>query len=166
MAEPDPNREIDDEHTRATKARSQVAPAEARALGTLAILAIASILCVVVPVGIGVLLGTLLAFTTYDAAYMPLVRRTGKPALAAFAITAVTSLAVGAAIAAVVYLLILQGVTVAMRLPDLFSPGGRGAELVDHWRAPLGALKLDPASAVERLRGALGGVAAKLGMGC
>ncbi len=73
---------------RARLVRLHYAPAESRALGTLAILAILGILWIMVPVGLGVLLGTLLAFTGY-ARYRDLAHRTRKPALAAALVTTV-----------------------------------------------------------------------------
>ena len=67
---------MDAEHARARLARLQYAPAEARALGTLAILAVIAILWVTIPVGLGVLLGTLLAFTAYPDTSTSPTRRT------------------------------------------------------------------------------------------
>ena len=64
---PAPNRRRSMRRTRARgEATAHYAPAEPRALGVMAILAVATILCIVLPVGIGVLVGALLAFTLYQ----------------------------------------------------------------------------------------------------
>jgi predicted PurR-regulated permease PerM len=146
---------------RARLVRLHYAPAESRALGTLAILALLGILWVMVPVGLGVLLGTLLAFTGY-ARYRALAQRTRKPALAAALVTAVLTLLVSAAVAVVTYLLILKGVAVVAIMPQSLAPGGAGDRFVEHMRPTLHVIGLEPAALADRLRGAIGGIAATL----
>jgi predicted PurR-regulated permease PerM len=146
---------------RSGAARARYAPVEARALGTMAILAALAILCILVPVGIGVLLGTLLAFTLYHP-YRSLLRRTLRPTLSAAAMTTIATLAVAGTLGALLYLLVLQGVSVLGALPQSLAPGGDPARLVRRLAAPLSVVGLSPAAIEARLRDALGGIATSL----
>jgi predicted PurR-regulated permease PerM len=120
-----------------------------------------AILWVIVPVGIGVLLGTLLAFTAYHY-YRPLVRRTKRPALAAFLLTAAATSLVTGTVGIIGYLLILQGLAVAQTLPQAMGPQGPVRQLADRIKGPLAFLNVDPSTLLDRLRGALGSIAAHL----
>jgi predicted PurR-regulated permease PerM len=146
---------------RARDARLHYAPAESRALGTLAILATLAILWIMVPVGIGVLLGTLLAFTAYPR-YRALARRTHKPALAAALVTAALCLAVAAAVGVIAYLLFLKGMAVVAAVPQSLAPGGAADKLVARMTPPLHVIGLEPAGLADRLRNAIGGIATSL----
>jgi predicted PurR-regulated permease PerM len=148
-------------HARARVATLHYAPIESLALGTLAILGVLAILWVMVPVGLGVLLGTLLAFTAYPR-YRYLAHRTRKPLLAASLFTAGLTLGVAAAVGVTAYLLVLKGMAVVSGVPASLAPGGAGDKLV-HWlQRPLHVIGLEPAALAERLRGAIGGIAASL----
>lgn len=151
----------DPAHQRARLARLHYAPAESRALGTLAILAVLGILWVMVPVGIGVLLGTLLAFTGYRR-YCELAYRTRKPALAAALVTAALTFVVTAAVGVITYLLILKGMAVVSAMPQSLAPGGAAEKFVERMRPPLHVIGLEPAALADRLRGAIGSIAATL----
>jgi predicted PurR-regulated permease PerM len=146
---------------RARKAQAHYAPAESRALGTLAILATLAILWVVIPVGIGVLLGALLAFTAYHY-YRPLARKTKRPALAAFLLTAATTLLVTGTVGVIAYLLVLQGLSVAQTLPQTLGPQSPVRQWAEGLRGPLAVLKVDPSTLLDRLRGTFGWIAAHL----
>jgi predicted PurR-regulated permease PerM len=148
-------------HVRARNARIHYAPAESRALGTLAILSTLAILWIMVPVGIGVLLGTLLAFTAYPR-YRSLARRTHRPALVAVLVTTSLTLLVAAAVGVVGYLLILKGMAVIAAVPQSLAPGGAADKLVQRMQPPLHVLGLEPAALADRLRDAVGGIAASL----
>jgi predicted PurR-regulated permease PerM len=161
VAEPNADVVSDAARARAREARMHYAPAEARALGALALAAAAAILWVILPVGIGVLMGTLMAFATLHT-YKRLARKTRRPALAALGVTTLTTLIVAGAIGALVYLLILQGVSVLGALPEALAPGARAAHLIDRLFAPLRALHLQPQDIAARLRDALGGMAASM----
>jgi predicted PurR-regulated permease PerM len=130
-------------------------------LGTLALLAVVAIASVVVPVGTGILLGTVLAFTTYHL-YKPLARRTRKPALVAFGVTAVTTTTVVGTLGVLGYLLVLQGVAVFASLPKSLAPGGPADRIVHRLAEPLRVFQLSPATVAERLSGALGSAASSL----
>jgi predicted PurR-regulated permease PerM len=152
---------LDPAHTRARAVRLHYAPAESRALGTMAIVATLAILWVMLPVGLGVLLGTLLAFTAYHR-YHELTRRTHRPVLIAALVTAAMTLVVAGAVVATVYLLVLKGVAVAAATPQSLAPGGAADKLMQHLDPALHAMGLEPAALADRLRGAVGSIAAAL----
>jgi predicted PurR-regulated permease PerM len=149
---------VDLAHARARVARLHYAPAESRALGTLAILATLAILWITVPVGIGVLLGTLLAFTAYPR-YRALARRTREPVLAASLVTAALTLVVAAAVGVTGYLIILKGMAVIAAVPQSLAPGGAAGKLVLRLQSPMRVVGLEPAALADRLRGAVGSIA-------
>jgi predicted PurR-regulated permease PerM len=151
-------RPIDAAHVRARIAQRHYAPAEARALGTLAILATLAILWIMVPVGIGVLLGTLLAFTAYPR-YRALARQTHEPVLAATLVTVALTLVVAAAVGVTGYIIILKGMAVIAAVPESLAPGGAADKLVLRLQPPLQVLGLEPAALADRLRGAVGSIA-------
>jgi predicted PurR-regulated permease PerM len=152
---------VDPAHTRARAARLHYAPAESRALGTMAIAAALAILWVMLPVGLGVLLGMLLAFTAYPR-YRDLARRTRRPVLVATLVTAATTLIVAGAVGATVYLLVLKGVAVVAAMPQSLAPGGASDKLMQHLDPALHAMGLEPAALADRLRDAVGSIAASL----
>jgi predicted PurR-regulated permease PerM len=152
---------VDAAHVRARAAQLHYAPAESRALGTLAILATFAILWVMVPVGLGVLLGTLLAFTAFPR-FRSLTRRTHRPALIAALVTAAATLAVAGTIGILGYLLILKGMALFAVMPQSMAPGGAGDKLVQHFEPILHTVGLEPAALADRLRGAIGSIAASL----
>ena len=137
------------------------APAESRALGVIAGLAVLAILWVVLPVGIGVLLGTLLAFTVHKT-FRQLVRRTHRPWVAAALLTSSTTLVVTGALALIAYLLVLQGVNVVGAVPQSLAKGGSAEAFVERAMAPLAILGLHPADVADRIRDAVGSLAALL----
>jgi predicted PurR-regulated permease PerM len=124
-------------------------------------LAALAILWVVIPVGIGVLVGALLALTIYSS-YRALARKTGRPAFVALGATILVTVLVTGAVVALVYLLILKGVAVVSALPPSLAPGGPAARLVDQLAAPLAILKLQPTDIADKVRGALGTITAFL----
>ncbi len=151
-----------EEHARAHAAQQHYAPAESRALGTIAILATLAILWVMLPVGIGVLLGTLLAFTIYPR-YQATARRTRKPVLVASLVTGrYVTLIVAGAVGVIAYLLIQKGMAVFAAVPASLAPGGAGDKLVQRFEPALHVVGLEPAALADRLRGAIGGIAASL----
>ncbi|HZU82536.1 MAG TPA: AI-2E family transporter [Polyangiaceae bacterium] len=149
---------VDAEHMRAREARRHYAPAEARALGAMALIATAALLWIVLPVGIGVLLGALLAFTVYPL-YRRVARRLRRPVAVALGATIATSVVVGGTLGALVYVLVMQGVSIFGALPQSFAPGGSATSLVHRLAVPLALIKLQPGDIADKLRGAAGGIA-------
>jgi predicted PurR-regulated permease PerM len=127
----------------------------------MALLATLVILWVIVPVGIGVLLGALLALAVLGL-YRQLARRTRRPVLVAAGATLVATVVVAGTLGALTSLLVLQGVRVLSGSPQWFAPNGGAALLVQRLARPLAAFHVQPADVVERLRGALGGIATSL----
>jgi predicted PurR-regulated permease PerM len=154
-------RPLDAAHARAREALTHYAPAEPRALGLLAIAAVAVILWVLLPVGIGVLVGALLALTLYHP-YKLVAGRTGRPVLVAIGTTAAATIVVAGTLAAFIYVLVLQGIAVLATVPKALAPGGGGAEFVQRALAPVAILGLRPDEVVNRIRDALGGIATTL----
>lgn len=152
---------VDAAHERARIATLHYAPAEARALGTLAILAVLAILWIMVPVGLGVLLGTLLAFTAYPR-YRYLAHRTHKPVLVAALVTAAMTLIVAAAVGIIAYLLVLKGMAAIAAVPPSLAPGGAADKVVRRLQQPLHVVGLEPGALADRLRGAIGSIASSL----
>ena len=152
---------IDAAHARAREATAHYAPAEPRALGVMAILAVATILCIVLPIGIGVLVGALLAFTLYQA-YRPLVRRTQRPALVALGLTLGASIVVAGSLGALLYLLVLQGVAVVSGLPKDLASGGPADAYIQKLVRPFAPFNVQASSVVAYLRDALGSIATSL----
>ena len=154
-AESDPP--LDPAHKRAREVTAHYAPAESRVLGALAILATVAIVWVLLPVGIGVAFGTLLAFTLHPIG-RTLVRRTHRPALVALGLTITASSVVGGTLGVLVYLLALQGVSVLSTLPQDLAAGGRADIFIHRVAKALAPLHVDADTMVGRLRDAAGDV--------
>jgi predicted PurR-regulated permease PerM len=149
-------------HARARAAAEHYAPAEPRALGVMAALAVLAMLWLVVPVGAGVLLGALLGLATLGP-YRRLAHWSKKPIMAALATTLVATLAALGTVAVLVSLLIVQGAAVLSGSKQWFAPGGEVALLAQRLARPFAALfQVPPSEVLERLRGALGGIASAL----
>jgi predicted PurR-regulated permease PerM len=151
----------DPAHQRAREVSARYAPAEPRALGVMATLAALAILWVILPVGLGVLVGALLALTAYGP-YVSLARRTGRPALIAAVTTAVTTVAVTGIVGVLGYLLIKQGLALVAELPAQMRPGGAAANIVEGAAHPFASFGLSQEAIVARMRGALGTIASTL----
>ncbi len=155
---------LDPAHARARKVSAVYAPAESRALGAIAILATAAILWVLLPVGIGVIVGTLLAFTLHHT-HKVLVRKTHRPVLVALGLTIAASTVVAGAVGVLAYLLVLQGVSVFAGLPDDLAAGGRADVFVHRLVLPLAPLHVNAESVVAHLREGLGNIASYVARG-
>jgi predicted PurR-regulated permease PerM len=112
-------------------------------------------------VGLGVLVGTLLAFTVYHS-YRALVRRTRKPTLVAAGMTLVATAVVGGIVVALAYALVRQGIDIGGRLPQAFAPGSRAAALLDRIAGPFAILGVSPRDIADRLRSGVGDIATAL----
>jgi predicted PurR-regulated permease PerM len=150
-----------DARARANEATAHYAPSEPRAMGVMAILAAAVILWILLPVGVGALVGALLAFTlhrTYDS----LARKTRHPFLVALGLTIAASLVVAGTFGVLAYLLILQGFSVVSGLPKDLAPGGRADLFIRQLVAPLAPLNVHADNVMARLRDALDNLATSL----
>jgi predicted PurR-regulated permease PerM len=152
---------VDSAHRRGQAITAHVAPVEPRALGVLAILALLAIISVILPIGAGLLMGAMFAFTV-SGYYRRLVERTRRPALIAAALATTATALVAGTLGVLVYLLVLQGVTVAAGVPGSLAQGGATSVFVHRLSPMLEALHIDPNTLADRLRDALGGIASSL----
>jgi predicted PurR-regulated permease PerM len=95
--------------------------------------------------------------------YRRLAKRTRRPVLVAASATMVLTAVVAGTIVTMMSLLVLQGVRVLSGAPQWFAPDGAAALLVQRLVTPLAAfLRLEPEDVVEKVRGALGGIATSM----
>jgi predicted PurR-regulated permease PerM len=127
----------------------------------MAILAVLGILCILLPVGVGVVLGSLLAFALRHW-YTIVARKTKRPVLVALGLTILASIVVAGTLGLLVYLLVLQGVSALSSLPGDLSSGGGVDTFIRGGLRPLAPLHLDPENVVSHLRDAVGNVASSL----
>jgi len=133
---------------------------EWRALSLFACAAVVLIAWVAMPVGIGILLGTLTAFTLQPT-YERLIARTRRPRLAALLSVALATAGIAGTVAGVAYLLVSRGVVMAEKLLLALSPGGGGREFMDrlsHWAA---VMHIDLAQVVSKVRDAAAELASR-----
>ena len=102
---------------------------ERRALAALAIVAVAAIVWIIHPVGIGILLGTLNAFTVQPL-YEWMRARGRRPAVAAAIAVGLSSIVIVAVLAGISSLLVGRGVVLAESLIAALSPGAPARGLV------------------------------------
>jgi predicted PurR-regulated permease PerM len=105
-------------------AQGQLEREEHAALGWAAIVATLVLVWLVLPVGIGILLGTLLAFMAQPL-FHHLERRIGRRG-SALATVGLSIITFAAAVGGLAWLLVDSGTRLASRLHDSFEPGGFG----------------------------------------
>jgi predicted PurR-regulated permease PerM len=120
------------------------------ALAVLALVGVALFLWLALPVGLGLLLGTLIAFTV-ESPYRRLTARWGRPALAAIVCTAGTAILFCVTIACLGYLLVSRGVEMARAAQVEFAPGGRGWAFVQQIAHRLGIEEITPEHITSRI---------------
>jgi predicted PurR-regulated permease PerM len=135
--------------------------AEGRALRVCALFAAAIILWITHPVGIGVLLGTLTAFTMLPL-YVRLRNRWQRPALAALFCVLLTTLGAAAAFAGFTYLLIGRGIVLVRNLVVILQPGGSLRVFFESQNALLPQLGVHPGTIAERVGDAAAGISSRL----
>lgn len=121
-----------------------------RSLGVLAFAAALVIVRLALPVGVGLFLGALLAFTLQPI-YERLRSRGLGAGVAAFSCTLAATALVVAAVAATVSLFITRGVALVGALPMLLGPGGPVRAFVDATIAKLSPHHFDPAVVSAKL---------------
>ncbi len=135
--------------------------AEGRALRICALFAAAIVLWIAHPVGVGVLLGTLTAFTVLPL-YFWLCSHWRRPALAALVCVLLITLGVGAAFAGFVYLLIGRGIGLIGTLVASLQPGGTLRVFFESQNALLPRLGVHPGTIAERVGGAAAEISSRL----
>jgi predicted PurR-regulated permease PerM len=124
--------------------------AQGRALRILALFAGVIILWIAHPVGIGMLLGTLTAFTLLPL-YVRLRTRWQRPALAAVVCVLLTALGAGSAFAGLIYLLIGRGIVLVGNLVKILQPGGTLRVFFESQNDRLPQLGVHPGTIAERV---------------
>ncbi len=128
--------------------------AERRALGIFAIVALAAMVWVMRPVGIGILLGTLLAFSLQPF-YERLKIRTKRPALAGYLVVLASSLGIIATVGGLFSLFISRGAVMAQTLMGSLAPGGALRSLAERLSSKLGPYRFEPDEIAAKLRDAV-----------
>jgi predicted PurR-regulated permease PerM len=133
---------------------------EWRALSLFACGALVLIAWVAMPVGIGILLGTLTAFTLQPT-YERLIERTGRPKLAALISVALATAGIAGTVTGAAYLVVSRGVVMAEKLLLALSPGGAGREFMERLSRWAAVAHIDLADVVAKLRDAAAELASR-----
>jgi predicted PurR-regulated permease PerM len=153
-----PSRPATDEERKAALIDS--VQAERRALGVLAILALAAIVWVAQPVGNGILLGTLLAFSLQPF-YERMVERNKRPALTSIGFVVVSTVGVLATVGGLSSLFIARGAVMVQALGAALGPGGAIRELGQHLSDRLGPISIHTDEIAAKLRDAAADLASR-----
>jgi predicted PurR-regulated permease PerM len=128
------------------------------ALSVLGLVGIALFVWLTLPVVLGLLIGTLIAFTV-ELPYRHLAARWGRPALAAVVCTAGTAILFFVAMACLGYLLVSRGVVMAGAAQVTFAPGGDGWAFVQQIAHRVGIEQVSPEGITAQIVAAAGGIA-------
>jgi predicted PurR-regulated permease PerM len=123
---------------------------ERRAFGLLALVALAALVRLALPVGVGLFLGALLAFAL-EPIYTWLRTRNVTSGTAAVACALGATAAVSSTVLATTTLLITRGMALLFALRIQIAPGGAGRELAEHTMARMTALHINIADILQRL---------------
>jgi predicted PurR-regulated permease PerM len=130
---------------------------ERRALGWSALAAVAVIVWIVMPVGVGIFLGTLMGFAT-----QPLYERFKarlRPSLAALFTVVVVTVAIIATVGGLAYLFITKGVSLTRDLLAALGPGGSASGFVDKVTASAASLGFSSKIITAKVREGAAGAA-------
>jgi predicted PurR-regulated permease PerM len=150
MSTPPPDPPLSAPDDPAPSAAADSARAERQALGVFAVIAIAAIAWIARPVGVGILMGTLIAFSIQPL-YERAVERTRRPALAALGCVVVSTIALVATMSGLVSLFISRGRVMGQSLSASLKQGGGLWEVAQKLAARLGGFEVH----VEELRAKL-----------
>jgi predicted PurR-regulated permease PerM len=134
---------------------------EEKALRFSALIAVAIILFIAHPMGIGVLLGTLTAFSLLPF-YLRLVIRWGRPVLAALVCVGLTTLGAAAVFAGFSYLLIGRGIGLLRGLVAGLSPGGAARIFFESINARLPLFGVHPGTIAQHIGNAAAEISERL----
>jgi predicted PurR-regulated permease PerM len=134
-------------------------PRESRALSWFAAGAVVLIAWIARPVSVGLLLGTLLAFTLQPL-YERLIARTGRPKLMATACVGGAGLGIAGAFAGVTYLIVSRGVAMAQALLSSLGPAGSARGLIQRLAQHL-PQQVRSEEVIAKLSGAAEGLASR-----
>ncbi|MFO0759768.1 MAG: AI-2E family transporter [Byssovorax sp.] len=148
----------DDPEKRAARLDSM--RAERRALGVLAMAAIAAIVWIAGPVAVGILLGTLLAFSL-QTFYERLVLHNGRPGLTALGFVLASTLGLLLVLGGLFSLLIARGMVLAQALMASLAPGGALRTFAERMSPRLGPLQIHSDELSARVRDAAADLASR-----
>ncbi len=133
---------------------------ERRALGWCALGAVVAILWITLPVGVGILLGTLVAFSLQPL-YERIRERTGRAGTAALITEVLAGVMTFGSIAGLVFLFVMRGAALVHELVDVLSPGGSANRVTDKLAPLLDRLGMTPDELVAKLRDAATEIASR-----
>ena len=137
---------------------------EMKALGLLALVALAALVRLALPLGVGLFLGALLGFTLQPV-YGRLRARRLRAVPAALVCTLGATTLVSALVAGMMTIFVTRGVSLVMSLSDQLAPHGELRVALEHRMKKLSSVHIDPDTAMTKLQeqaGALGARAAGL----
>ncbi len=146
----------EEERRRLHKDREELERTQRKTIGVLALMAVGVIVWIASPVAVGILLGTLIAFTM-----QPLYERWKtrmRPALAAIATVAISALALVVAFGGLGWLFVSKGTTLARQGIDAVNDAG-GADIVEEIGRVTSRFGIPPEHIKERLRSIAGAAA-------
>ena len=132
------------------------------ALAIFAIVALAVIVRIAMPVGMGILLGTLVAFTL-ESFYNKLLARGWRPLLAALTCLAITIFGVVGVVGGTLYIFVSRGVVVAEDLLASLGPEGSARAFILRLSSHL-PRELQVQQLIARLHNAAAGLASRVGV--
>jgi predicted PurR-regulated permease PerM len=131
---------------------------ERRALAWCAVAAVAIILWIVLPIGVGIFLGVLMGFAL-EPLYQ-LLRRRMRPTLASVCAVLIATLGIAASVGGLAYLLATKGVLLTRQLLAALRPGGAASDFVEHITARATAIGFSPHDIEAKVREGAADVAA------
>ncbi len=136
-------------------------PAQRRALGISALIAVSALVALAAPVSSGLFLGTLLAFSLLGA-YERFYQRWKRPTLIAAGLATVSGLAILGSLFGIFYFVVIRATTAAQRLAAGFQPRGTYLNLMRHIERLSASLPFGPLNLTERVQAFAEQAAAKL----
>lgn len=134
------------------------ARAERRALSVCTLLAVGTIFYITRPVGVGILLGALLAFSTQDL-YERISTRTGRPRATAAAFVAVSTTGLLVVLGGLSSLFIARGIVLAQALIASLAPGAPLRDFAERTSLRMGRFQFRSDDVVARIQDAAADVA-------
>jgi predicted PurR-regulated permease PerM len=158
-----PSRPATDEYapSESLDARVVPLPMQRRALGVFALASALALIWLSLPVGSGLFLGTLLAFSLLRV-YGRLSQRLGRPSLAAVVLAVGSGLVITGALTVLFYLVVERGILAANTLVHGFDPGGPLQGLVKRFEEATHRSPIGPIDLASRAREGAAAAASKL----
>jgi predicted PurR-regulated permease PerM len=126
---------------------------ERRALGFLALVALAAIVRLALPVGVGLFLGSLLAFAL-EPTYAWLRKRGARPGTGALVCALGATAIVSSTVLAITTLLVTRGITLLWIFRERLAPGGAVRAFAEHAMTRLTPLHVNATEITQRLESA------------